>query len=163
MKKKMTKYIYLKCLLSHRYLLLVLLASISLNSKSQETTLVAIGNQSGVPSTMKLAELKSVLMGEKQRWPNKTKVTVALMHTNTPVGKKTAEVVYNMSVPELRKFFALQSLQEGNAQAPQFFNTTSDLQNYVAQNPGAIGVIDQSLANNQIKTITINGKLQFNP
>ncbi|MEO7960135.1 MAG: hypothetical protein ABIR19_01230 [Ginsengibacter sp.] len=83
------------------------------------------------------------------------------MKTTTPIGKSTAEVIYNMSGDALLKFCLGLSYQ-GNVHAPKFFNTTSELEDYVAQNPGAIGVIDQPLANNDIKIISIDGKSQFN-
>ncbi|MEO6221163.1 MAG: hypothetical protein ABIO81_12090 [Ginsengibacter sp.] len=130
-------------------------------AKSQVETLIIIRNQKGAPNAMKLSELISVMKGEKQRWNSGTKVTVALMKTNTPVGKNTAQIIYNMSGDALLKFF-LGMTYQGNVQVPKFFNTTSELENYVAQNPGAIGVIDPPPANNEIKIISIDGKAQFN-
>lgn len=127
---------------------------------SQVVTLTVIRNQDGAPSTMKLEELKSVMKGEKQRWTSGAKVTIALMKTTTPVGKSTAETLYNMSGDALLKF-CLRLSYQGYAHTPKFFNTTSELQNYVAQNPGAIGITDQPTVNNDIKIITIDGKNQF--
>jgi hypothetical protein len=70
--------------------MMALMLLISFNAQSQTTTLVALGNQSGVPSAMKLSELKSVLMGEKQRWKNGNRILIALMKTNTALGKSTS-------------------------------------------------------------------------
>lgn len=132
-----------------------------MNVKCQVETLTIICNQNGAPAQMKLAELKSVMKGERQRWSSGTKVTVALMKTTTPIGKNTAQVLYNMSGDALQKYCMGLSFQ-GNVHAPKFFNTVSEIENYVAQNPGAIGVIDQPLNNNEVKVITIDGKAQFN-
>jgi ABC-type phosphate transport system substrate-binding protein len=131
-----------------------------INVKSQVGTLTVISNQKGAPGSMKLSELKSIMKGEQQRWKGGTKVTVAIMKTNTPAGEKTAQVIYNMSGNALLKFFLDQSYQ--GISYTNLFNNISDLENYVAQNPGAIGVIDQPLSNNEIKIITIDGKTQFN-
>ena len=128
--------------------------------KSQVESLTVICNQKGTPSAMKLSELKAVMKGEKQRWNSGTKVTVALMKTTTAGGKNTAQFIYNMSGDALLKF-CLGLAYQGNAHAPKFFNTTSELENFVAQNPGAIGVIDQPLTNNELKIIKIDGKTQF--
>ncbi len=128
--------------------------------KSQVKTLTVIRNQKGAPEAMKFSDLKSVMMAQKQRWNGGTKVTVAIMTTNTPLGEKTAQVIYNMSNHDLLKFRLDLSFQ-GNVQAPKFFNTVSELENYVVQTPGAIGVIEQPSSNNEIKTILIDGKTQF--
>ncbi|MEP6582642.1 MAG: hypothetical protein ABJA90_00185 [Ginsengibacter sp.] len=132
----------------------------SLIAKSQGETLTVICNANGAPGAMKLNELKSVMKGERQRWNSGTKVTIALMKTSTSIGKNTAQLLYNMSGDALLKYWLGQTYQ-GNAHAPKFFNTTSELENFVAENPGAIGVIDQAIANNEIKIISIDGKTQF--
>lgn len=124
---------------------------------AQVATLTVISNQNGSPSTMKLAELKSVFLGEQQRWRNGTKITIALMKTNTTAGKNTLKTIYNMSSDELNKFW-LALVFQGKAQAPNFFNSADDLENFVAQNPGAIGILDKVDANNDIKTVVVEGK-----
>ena len=144
----------------NRCFLIVLLFSISLFAKSQESVLVAVGNQSGAPSAMKLSELKSVLMGEKQRWKNGNRIIIALMRTNTSVGKTTSARLYEMSGDELNKFW-LALVFQGKAPPPYFFNSTSDLENFVAQNPGAIGILDKPITGPEIKAIIIDGQKTF--
>lgn len=132
----------------------------TLTGKAQQTTLAAIGNISGVPAEMKQSELKSVLMGETQRWKNGKRVVIALMKTNTPIGKTTSSKVYDMSGDELNKYW-LSLVFQGKSQAPVFFTSVSDLQNFVSQNPGAIGIIDKPIASADIRSITIDGKPSF--
>ena len=96
-------------------------------------------------------------MGEQQRWHNGTKITIALMKGNTTTGKNTSKFVYGMSSDELNKFW-LALVFQGKAQAPNFFNSADDLKNFVAQNPGAIGITDQADITNDIKTIMVDGK-----
>ncbi len=129
--------------------------------KCQVEKLTVICNQNGGPDAMKFSELKSVMKGERQRWNSGTKVTIALMKTSTPVGKNTAQAIYNMSGDALLKYWLGQTYQ-GSAHAPKFFNSASELESYVAQNPGAIGILDQPLANNDVKIVSIDGKTQVN-
>lgn len=96
-------------------------------------------------------------MGEQQRWRSGTKITIALMKTNTPAGKNTSMMIYGMSGDELNKFW-LALVFQGKAAAPIFFNSAAELENFVAQNPGAIGILDQVAANDEIKTILVEGK-----
>ena len=124
---------------------------------SQVSSLTVISNQNGAPSSLNFSELKSIFMGEQQRWRGGTKITIALMKTNTPAGKKTCETIYGMSSDELNKFW-LALVFQGKAAAPNFFNTASELENFVAQNPGSIGIVDEVVTNDEIKTVQVAGK-----
>ena len=128
-----------------------------LEVKAQNSSLTVISNQNGSPSSMKFSELKSVFMGEQQRWRSGTKITIALMKTNTPAGKTTSQKIYGMSSDEFNKFW-LALVFQGKAQAPYFFNSATELENFVAQVPGAIGILDQADANDGVKTVIVEGK-----
>src|SRR6476620_7486636 len=143
-----------------RYSFLIGCLVLSLSGKAQQAPLVAIGNTSGVPAEMKQSELKAVLKGETQRWKNGKRVLIALMKTNTPVGKTTSSKVYDMSGDELNKYW-LALVFQGKAQAPVFFTSVSDLQNYVAQNPGAIGIIDKPVTSGEVRAVVVDGKTSF--
>ena len=108
-----------------------------------------------VPSEMNLSQLKSVLRGEKLRWNDGAKVVIALMKTNTPVGTNTCQKLYKMSGNELNKYF-LALVFQGKVKAPTFFNSESELENFVAHTPGAIGVL-QKTDSNTLKTILVDG------
>ena len=131
-----------------------------LHVKAQTPALVAVSNVSGAPADMKLSELKSVLMGEKQRWKNGDRILIALMKTNTQLGKTTSAKVYDMTGDELNKYW-LALVFQGKAQAPKFFNSANELEDFVAQNPGAIGILDKPIADNDVKSITIDGQKTF--
>ena len=79
------------------------------------------------------------------------------MKANTAAGKNTSKKIYGMSSDELNKFW-LALVFQGKAQAPSFFNSAADLENFVAQNPGAIGILDQVDPNDDIKTVMVEGK-----
>jgi hypothetical protein len=143
-----------------KYGLLMACLFLSFAGKAQQTTLTAIGNVSGTPAEMKQSELKAVLMGETQRWKNGKRVVIALMKTNTAVGKTTSSKIYDMSGDELNKYW-LSLVFQGKAQAPVFFTSVSELQNFVAQNPGAIGIIDKPIASNDVRAVMIDGKTSF--
>ena len=64
-----------------------------------------------------------------------TKITIALMKTNTAAGKSTSKKIYDMSGDELNKFW-LALVFQGKAQALIFLLLPAELENFVAQNPG---------------------------
>ena len=58
--------------------------SIKLAGPQGDIALSVIANSKGAPSEISFSKLKSVFRGEQQRWKDGTKVTLALMKTNTP-------------------------------------------------------------------------------
>jgi len=142
------------------YSLLIACMFFTVEGKAQETSLAAIAHISGAPAEMKQSQLKAVLRGETQRWKNGKRVLIALMKTNTPLGKTTASKIYDMSGDELNKYW-LSLVFQGKAQAPVFFTSVTELQNYVAQNPGAIGIVDKTITTGEIRSLVIDGKPSF--
>jgi F0F1-type ATP synthase beta subunit len=124
--------------------------------QAQDVSLSIVGNLESVPDEMNMSLLKSVLMGEKQRWDDGRSIKIALMKTNTPVGKSTCDKIYDMTGNELNKYF-LALVFQGKVKAPTFFNSIDELERYIAQTPGAIGVSQQTKAD-QVKIIIIEGK-----
>ncbi len=140
-------------------IMLLLFAGIIINGQ-ETTSLTAISNTKGAPSTMKMTELKSVLKGEKQRWNDGTKVSIVLMKTNTPVGEATCQKIYNMSGDKVKRFWLGLSFS-GKADAPIFCNSISELETIVAQTPGAIAILDKISIGTNTKTIVVDGKNSF--
>lgn len=139
--------------------LLFVLGSIS--AVGQNMQLNIIGNPQSVPGEMNIDQLRSVLMGERLRWDDGVSVKVALMKTNTPIGAYTCERIYNMSTNELNKYFLAQVFQ-GKVKAPTFFTSKSELEDYVARTPGAIGVSQNtSAAGEELKLVVIDGSKQL--
>ena len=125
--------------------------------RAQDKSLVAIANQTGAPASLKMSELKAVMMGEKERWKSGNRILVALLKTNTPLGKKIAETVFDMRADELNRYW-LGLVFQGKAQAPAFFSTVAELETFVSQNPGAIGISSRQPALEEIRVIPIDGQ-----
>jgi hypothetical protein len=156
------KMFYLSYRLSgyKKYFSVLLLVYMGIIANGQQTSLTVISNSKGAPTEMKMAELKSVLQGEKQRWSDGTKVSIVLMKTTTPVGISTCQKIYNMSGDEVKRFWLKLSFA-GKADAPIFCNSIAELESIVSQNPGAIGILDNASAASGNKTIMIDGKNSF--
>jgi len=135
--------------------LLIIMVYCHVPARSQDLNLVVIGNGKGVPTDMKLAQLKSTMKGEKMRWPDGSKVVIALLKSTTPIGQNTSKKIYNMSANELNKYW-LALVFQGKADAPNFFNSEAELEEFVSQTSGAIGLVNQPATGS--KTITIDGK-----
>lgn len=142
--------------ITHSIFAICLCLLCTLSASAQEGALVVVGNAESVPAQMDMNLLKSVLKGEQLRWKDGSRISIALMKTNTPVGSSTCERLYNMSANELNKYF-LALVFQGKVKAPVFFNSASDLETYVSQTPGAIGVL-QNTNDKLLKVVLVDGK-----
>ena len=120
---------------------------------SQETELTIVGNVQSVPTDLDLEQLKSVLKGERLRWDDGSKVFIALMKTDTPIGLTTSKRLFNMTGNQVNKHF-LALVFQGKVKAPTFFDSADELEAYVAHTPGAIGVL-QKVNDTQLNTIMV--------
>jgi hypothetical protein len=140
---------------SKKYLFTAALIFVGFSVHAQDLPLTVVSNSKGAPVEMKFTSLKSILRGEKLRWPDGTKITIALMKTNTPGGSTICKKIYNMSADELNKYW-LALVFQGKGQAPVFFNSASELEAFIAQTPGAIGVTTSTSGN--ARTVSVDGK-----
>jgi hypothetical protein len=138
-----------------KYLLVITFLATGFVAVAQDLPLTVVCNSKGAPEEMKFNSLKSVLRGEKLRWPDGTKITIALMKTNTPGGSTICKKIYNMSADELNKYW-LALVFQGKGQAPVFFNSAAELEAFISQTPGAIGVTTSTGGNT--RTVSVDGK-----
>lgn len=139
-----------------RFLLLLLFLLTAPQARAQDT-LAAIAHQNGAPAALSFNELQSVLMGEKQRWGNGTKVVIALIKTNNTLGATISKVVFDMKPDELNKHW-LALVFQGKASAPYFFNSVDELEDFVSQNPGSIGITNKAVSSPNVRTLSIDRK-----
>ena len=139
------------------WLLMSFLSLAAVTQVCAQETLSVVANQKGAPSELSFKELRSVFLGEKQRWDTGNKVLIALMKTNTKLGLTVCNRVYDMKPDQMNKYW-LALVFQGKVSAPYYFNSTTELQNFVAQNPGAVGILDESIDNSEIKTVAVDDK-----
>ena len=109
--------IFKKILLS--FIVIASILSLSSATSADEPNIMVIANEKGAPTTLTMKELKSIFQGEKQRWNDGTKISIAFMKSSTPVGSATSNKVLKMSGDQLNKFW-LALVFQGKAKAPFF-------------------------------------------
>ena len=142
------------------FILIASIISLSSATSAEEPNIMVIANEKGALTTLTMKELKSIFQGEKQRWPDGTKISIAFMKSTTPVGSATAKKVMNISGDQLNKLW-LALVFQGKAKAPFFYGSASEVESYVSQNAGAIGVVEAGYQVKGVKVISIDGKKSF--
>jgi hypothetical protein len=144
-----------------KYFFVLLLLSVELIANSQDTTLTVISNLKGAPANMTMIELRSVLKAERQRWEDHdhTKVNIVMMNTTTSIGRNTCLKIYHMDPNAVAKFWL--RLGFDHIAIVKTFNSVAELEKFIAENPGTIGVTGKFSDTHDIKVTMIDGKKSF--
>lgn len=137
---------------------IIILLKLSLNVMAQDNLAVLV-NPSAKIEELKFSEVKSIFKGERQKWKDNSKVTIALMKTNTSTGALIAKRIYGMSGDQLNKYW-LSLVFQGRATAPVFFESEEELKAFVQKTKGAIGILSGSAVGNE-KPVTVDGERLF--
>lgn len=124
---------------------------------AQDGELTVIGNKTGVPASLSPGELTAVFKGERQRWPDNSKVIIVMMKSSTEIGAAVAQKVCNMSPDDLNKYWLAQIFR-GKVTPPRYLGTEKELIDFVNDTPGAIGVISNGDADSSVRKIVIEEK-----
>ena len=142
--------------LTYLFALSTIILATSMLSVAQTHGLMVISNSKGAPSELTTKELIAVMKGEKQRWNDGTRISVALMKSSTSAGEETSQKIYGMTGDEVNKYW-LALVFQGKAKAPMFFNSVNDLETFISQTPGAIGIVEES-PDVKSKPMIVDGK-----
>lgn len=128
-------------------LLLCLFASHNLFAQSNDTYLVIVNET--VNNSIKKKEVNSYLRGEKNYWPNGTKVVISLPSPKSELAVDVALAIFKTNVTGMQKYW-LSLIFQGRVDPPNFIMTDEETIAFVKANKGAIGVIqskNKQLAN----------------
>ena len=97
-----------------------------------------IGKELGVV-TLTEQEVIDVFKAKKSLWSNGKSVFICLPETKSSDASDVCSKIYGKTASEVQKFWLTQVFQ-GRSRAPHFFESDQSMIDFVAKNPGAIGV-----------------------
>lgn len=116
--------------------------------------IMVIANKDVSRSEMPLKEITAIFKGEKIRWGNRTKIHIAIMKSSTSTGKFIASDILKMSPTAMDKHYLMLVFQ-GKITAPKTFTSDAELMSYVAETPGAIGIVSSQAEIKNVNKINI--------
>lgn len=146
-------------------LLLVLLTDRSLPAADPrlEGPLAVIVHRSNPTEELSLAELRSIFMGERQRWSNGRRITLLLQEPGQPERDATLRLVYGMSESEVDHHF-LRAVYRGQVlSAPKRLSSPERVRRFVFNVPGAIGCVPVGDVDDSVKVLRVDGHAPGEP
>lgn len=101
-----------------------------------------IGNTIGV-TELTQAQVKSYFKAKYTLWGNGKSVKVVLHSSESTQAEKLAKLVYSTSHQGVKKYW-LSLVFQGRANPPVYFDSDSQVIEYVKKTPGAIGIVQKA-------------------
>jgi ABC-type phosphate transport system substrate-binding protein len=121
-------------------------------SAASGADLAVVVNKSTALETISSADVRSMILGEKTKWPDGKKVTPVQTRTESPEGVLLLKVVCKMSDAALKRYFMQAAFVGKDITPPVDVPSAAALKQFVARTPGAIGCI---LASDVDPTVTV--------
>jgi hypothetical protein len=114
--------------------------------------LAVVVNKSTTIDTISSADVRSMILGDKTKWPDGKKVTPVQTRTESPEGVLLLKVVCKMSDAVLKRYYMQAAFVGKDVTPPVEVPSAAALKQFVARTPGAIGCI---LASDVDQTVTV--------
>ena len=136
-------------------LVTLIVAVSTLSGAAAQDTVKIIVNPDVEVSSMSQAELARIYLGKKTLWDSGSRITPSLLNEKSPLTKEFLEENVRKTVRQYRAYWK-RHLFSGKGTAPKTFSSSRQVANYVAENPGGIGVVDAGFEDDRVKVVELS-------
>ncbi len=112
-----------------------------------------IVNKANTIADLPLADAKKIFMGDKTTWPSGKRISVLMAAAGAPERAVVLREIFKMSDAEFTKYF-MQAAFTGKVTAPpKEISSAAQMKTTVSGNPGAIGYVLKSDADDTVKVV----------
>ena len=136
--------------------LLVLAPSGAASEEGEQSLKVAfkiVVNLENEITKLSRVDLARIYLGRKTLWGSQTVVPVMLQEKN-PVTQVFVEKILNRKVRQYRAYWK-RRLFSGGGTMPKTFHTSTQILEFVAKTPGAIGLVDSSSGGESVRVVAL--------
>ncbi len=123
---------------------------------------VIVSKTSGVLA-LSSRDLRSMFLGEKDRWPDGTKVVAVSLPSEHPETRMVLKAICGMSESDFKRYFLMMSFQGKEVSPPRMAPTSGAVRAFVRSTPGAVGVIRFSDVDGSVSVVSIDGAVPGAP
>ncbi len=143
-----------------RTVLLILsaaVASFALAGGPADSDLAVIVNKKTAVLSTTSNELKGILLGTKDKWPNGTKLVTVTLSLEHPETHTLLKEVCGMTEQEYKKYFMQMNFQGKTVNTPHLMASAAQVKASVAATPGAIGVVSMRDVDDSVNVVPVDG------
>jgi ABC-type phosphate transport system substrate-binding protein len=136
-------------------LLVVVSAPVAVGSPAQAAARVKVIVGQGTPVTqLEREELSRIYLGKKTLWKSGQRIAPAMLDDSSPPVEAFLKGTVAKTSSQFRAYWKRQLFSGGGA-PPRTFVTSEQVAEFVARQPGAIGIVESSFANEHVKPVHI--------
>lgn len=121
---------------------------------SLDRSLRIVVNKENSESKLSPADLERVFLGKKTLWPSGVRVQPAMPNEESPTGETFLTSGLGKSVSQFRAYWK-RLLFSGGGAAPKTFRTNAQVLDFVARQPGGIGVVSADAVDDRVRVLDI--------
>ena len=142
---------FLQCTLC---LTLALLPSM-VSAEGLDRSLRVIVNKENKLTTLSSDDLARVFLGKKTLWDSGIRIVPAMPEEESPAGELFLTGTLKKSVNQFRTYWK-RLLFSGGGAVPKVFRNSAQTVEFVARQPGGIGVIEASAVDDRVRVVEIS-------
>ena len=105
-------------------------------------------------SSLSQAEVARIYLGKKTFWESGARISPSLLDEESPVTESFIEENLKKTVRQYRAYWK-RYLFSGQGAAPKTFSSSKQVADFVAANPGAVGVVDAGYSDDRVKVVEL--------
>jgi ABC-type phosphate transport system substrate-binding protein len=111
-------------------------------------------NAEGAATKISKDDLARIYLGKKTLWDSGSRIVPAMLEESTPAGEAFLDSTLKKSVAQYRAYWK-RLLFSGGGAPPRSFHSSAQVIDFVAKQPGAIGVVEASATDDRVKVVQI--------
>ena len=125
------------------------------SAQGVDRSLRVVVNKENKATSVTSDELNRIFLGKKTLWDSGTRVVPAMPEEESPAGEVFLAGTLKKSVSQFRAYWK-RLLFSGGGAVPKVFRNSAQLIDFVARQPGAIGVVEASAVDDRVRVLEIS-------
>jgi ABC-type phosphate transport system substrate-binding protein len=121
-----------------------------------KTAFTVIVNPENTATEVTMQDLTRIYLGKKTLWDSGARISAGMLETEQPVMRAFIEKDVQRTLDQYRAYWK-HMLFSGGGTAPRTFRTPAEVVDFVAREPGAIGIVAGSPAGDRVKVLEVRG------
>jgi ABC-type phosphate transport system substrate-binding protein len=130
------------------------LAASGVRAASTQGAIRVIVHPEVAVSSLSQAEIARIYLGKKTFWESGARISPSLLDEESPLTESFIEGNLKKTVRQYRAYWK-RYLFSGQGTAPKTFASSKQVADFVAANPGAVGVVDAGYTDDRVKVIEV--------
>jgi len=125
------------------------------SAQGVDRSLRVVVNKENKLASLTTDDLTRIFLGKKTLWDSGTRIVPVMPEEESPAGELFLSGTLKKSVSQFRAYWK-RLLFSGGGAVPKVFRNHDQLLDFVARQPGAIGIVEASAVNDRIRVLEIS-------